>query len=34
MEAEKKVASGVDSYGNESEQASSTEVWKFGTTMT
>jgi hypothetical protein len=34
MEAETKVASGEDSYGNESKQASSTEVWKFGTTMT
>jgi hypothetical protein len=29
MEAEKKVASGEDSYGNESEQASSTEFLDF-----
>jgi hypothetical protein len=34
MKAPKKVALGEDSYGNENEQASSIEVWKFGTIMT
>jgi len=34
MKAKKKVTLGEDSYGNENEQASSIEVWKFGTIMT